>query len=156
MNTSINRPGFARLLTTAAAVLVAAAPAIPAEAAFKQHRIAMQVSQNDVGLMNLTLNNVANLATYYSGVGEDVQIEVVAYGPGLTMYRDDTSPVKARLASIKQSIPNVVFSACNNTKTAMEKAEGHPITIVPEAHIVPAGVVRLTELQEQHWAYIKP
>jgi intracellular sulfur oxidation DsrE/DsrF family protein len=38
----------------------------------------------------------------------------------------------------------------------MEKAEGHPLTIVPEATVVPAGVVRLTELQEQGWAYIRP
>jgi intracellular sulfur oxidation DsrE/DsrF family protein len=153
MTTPINRSTFARFTTAATAFLLAAAPAA---AAVKEHRIAMQVSQNDVALMNLALNNIANLATYYSGIGEEAQIELVAYGPGLTMFRDDTSPVKARLTSIKQSIPGVVFSACNNTKTSMEKAEGHPIVIVPEAHLVPAGVVRLTELQELHWAYIKP
>ena len=38
----------------------------------------------------------------------------------------------------------------------MEKAEGHAIPIVPEAKVVIAGVVRLTELQEQGWTYIRP
>ena len=38
----------------------------------------------------------------------------------------------------------------------MEKKEGHPIPIVPEAKVVTAGVVRLTELQEQGWTYIRP
>jgi uncharacterized protein len=38
----------------------------------------------------------------------------------------------------------------------MERKEGHPIAIVPEARVVPAGVVRLTELQEQGWSYIRP
>jgi hypothetical protein len=38
----------------------------------------------------------------------------------------------------------------------MEKTEGHPIVIVPEARVVPAGVVRLVELQEQGYVYIKP
>jgi intracellular sulfur oxidation DsrE/DsrF family protein len=48
------------------------------------------------------------------------------------------------------------FSACNNTKQGMEKREGHPITIIPQATIVPAGVVRIMELEEQGYSYIKP
>jgi len=153
MNNPISRPTFARFLTVAATFFAVAAPA---SAAIKVHHISLHVDQNDPAVMHLALNNIANLSTYYSGIGEDAAIELVAYGPGLNMLRADTSPVKARLTSIKQSIPGVVFSACNNTKMAMEKAEGHPITIVPEAHLVPAGVVRLVELQEGHWSYIKP
>ena len=38
----------------------------------------------------------------------------------------------------------------------MEKAEGKEVTLIPEATIVPAGVVRLLELQEQGWAYMRP
>jgi hypothetical protein len=50
----------------------------------------------------------------------------------------------------------VTYSACHNTMTKMEKKEGHAIPIVSEARVVPAGVVRLTELQEEGWAYIRP
>jgi len=147
---------FARLLTIAAA-LSFAVPALAADNV-KTHRIAIQVDQNDPALMNLVLNNVSNLVEYYNGAGEQVQIEVVAYGPGLNMLRDDKSPVKDRLKRLKEgSFPSsVAFSACGNTKKGMEKAEGHPVTIVPEATVVPAGVVRLTELQEQGWSYIRP
>jgi intracellular sulfur oxidation DsrE/DsrF family protein len=124
----------------------------------KPHRIAIQVDQNDPALMNLVLNNVSNLTEYYNSKGEDVQIEVVAYGPGLNMLREDRSPVKDRIKSIKQtSFPSTVnFSACGNTKKGMEKAEGHPVEIIPQASVVPAGVVRLSELQEQGWSYIRP
>jgi hypothetical protein len=38
----------------------------------------------------------------------------------------------------------------------MEKAEGHAIPMMPEATIVPAGIVHLSELQEQGWSYVKP
>jgi intracellular sulfur oxidation DsrE/DsrF family protein len=38
----------------------------------------------------------------------------------------------------------------------MEKKEGHAISILPEATIVPSGVVRLMELQEQGWSYVRP
>lgn len=95
---------------------------------------------------------------YYHGKGEKVEIDVVAYGPGLNMLREDKSPVKDRLTHIKSGAfpSSVTFSACHNTMMGMEKREGHPIPIVPEATVVPAGVVRLTELQEQGWTYIKP
>ena len=126
----------------------------------KPHRIAIQVDQNDPAVMNLALNNAENVMEYYRGKGEDVEIEIVAYGPGLNMLRADTSPVKARIAQIANadaSFPaKIAFSACNNTLQGMEKREGHAIAIIPQAKIVPAGIVRLTELEEQGWSYIRP
>ena len=156
MDKRMTRPGFARLLAAASASLGALAAAQPASAAAKTHRVAFHVNQNDPAIMNLVLNNMVNVTTHYSGIGEQCELELVTYGPGLHMLRADTSPVKDRLASIKQSIPDVTFSACNVTKTGMEKAEGHPITILPLARIVPSGVVRIVELQEGGWSYVKP
>lgn len=123
-----------------------------------QHRVAIEVDQNDPQVMNLALNNASNIIEYYRDKGQDVQVEVVAYGPGLNMLRDDTSPVKDRIKQLKElSFPSeLTFSACNNTKQAMEKREGHPITIVPQARLVPSGAVRLMELQEQGWSYLRP
>ncbi len=126
----------------------------------KPHRIAIQVDQNDPAVMNLALNNAENIIEYYRDKGEDVDVEVVAYGPGLNMLRADTSPVKDRIAGMASSDATfpakLTFSACNNTLQAMEKHEGHAITIIPQAKIVPAGVVRLSELEEQGWSYIRP
>ena len=150
----ISRSFFARFGGIVPVALLAGAA--PANADMKTHKIAIQVSENDTGTMNLALNNVANLAQYYSGNGQLWSIEVVAYGPGLHMLRADDSPVRDRLHAIKQSINDVTFSACANTMKGMEKAEGHPIAIVADARIVPAGVVRLAELQEQGYSYIKP
>ena len=53
--------------------------------------------------MNLVLNNVTNVMEYYHGKGEQAQIEVVAYGPGLHMLRDDTSPVKDRIKQLSRT-----------------------------------------------------
>ncbi|MFY9696580.1 MAG: hypothetical protein WA776_00245 [Xanthobacteraceae bacterium] len=126
----------------------------------KPHRIAIQVDQNDPAVMNLALNNAENIIEYYRGKGEDVDIEIVAYGPGLNMLRADTSPVKDRIAQMASSDATfpakLAFSACNNTLQGMEKREGHAITIIPQAKMVPAGVVRLSELEEQGWSYIRP
>jgi len=150
----------ARYLAVAAALFAGMMFAAPGHAADngKTHHIAFQVSANNPQLMNLVLNNVANVLAYYHSKGEQAEVEVVAYGPGLNMLREDKSPVKERLKSIQGgSFPSkVTYSACGNTMKGMAKKEGHEIKIVPEAHVVPAGVVRLTELQEQGWTYIKP
>ena len=122
----------------------------------KAHRVAIQVDVGDPAVMNLALNNAINVAQNYSAAGEDVDIEIVAYGPGLTMLRDDTSPVKTRIKSISESLRNVAFTACGNTQDAMKKAEGKDIPLVSQAKVVPAGVVRLMELQEKGWSYIRP
>jgi len=147
---------FRRLATALLLTIGLAAPALAADG--KTHRIAIQVDQNDPQVMNLALNNATNVIEYYRGKGEDVDVDLVAYGPGLNMLRDDTSPVKERIKHLKDfAFPGKIqFSACNNTKQGMEKTEGHAISIVPEATIVPSGVVRLMELQEQGWSYVRP
>jgi uncharacterized protein len=124
----------------------------------KAHRVAIQVDQNSPAVMNLALNNAKNVVQYYGGRGEDVEVVIVAYGPGLHMLRADTSPVKDRIKRMAEgSFPaKITFDACNNTRKGMEKREGHAIPILPQATIVPSGVVRLMELQEQGWSYVRP
>jgi len=124
----------------------------------KSHRLVIQVDQNDPAVMNLALNNATNVIDYYRAKGEDVDVDVVTYGPGLHMLRADTSPVLDRIKSLKDyAFPSKIqFSACNNTKEGMEKKEGHPIAVMSEAILVPSGVVRLMELQEKGWSYLRP
>jgi uncharacterized protein len=142
--------------------LMAATPGHAAEemqkANTKTHHVVFHIDQNDKAVMTQLLNNVENVMQYYQGKGEKLDVEVVAYGPGLVMLRDDKSPVKDRLASLKKvAFPSkLTYSACGVTLGKAEKKAGHKIPIVAEARVVPGGVVRLTELQEQGWAYIKP
>ena len=148
------------ILRLATIVLALGLPALSgfALAGEKPHRVMIQVDQNDPDVMNLALNNAANVIDYYRNKGEDVEVEVVAYGPGLSMLRDDASPVKERIKQLTElAFPSsITFSACNMTKQAIEKREGHAITLVPQATLVPSGVVRLMELQERGWSYVKP
>jgi intracellular sulfur oxidation DsrE/DsrF family protein len=45
---------------------------------------------------------------------------------------------------------------CGNAKAAAEKREGHEITPLPTVGVVPAGIVRVAELEEQGYVYIRP
>lgn len=122
----------------------------------KAHRLILQVNTNDPAAMNLALNNATNVAQYYKDAGEKVKIEVVTFGPGLHMLRNDTSPVKARIEEMALSTPEVSFKACGNTQERMHKAENKDIPIVSQAEVVKSGVVRVMELQEKGWSYVKP
>ena len=155
--------GWFRQATFAAIASVALISAALAEkpkalGSAKPHRLAIQVDQNDPAVMNLALNNATNVIEYYRAKGVDINVDIVTYGPGLHMLRADTSPVQDRIKSLRDATfpSKIQFSACNNTKEGMEKKEGHPIKVLSEAVIVPSGVVRLMELQEKGWSYVRP
>jgi len=132
----------------------AASPAAPGKK--KEHRLILQVNSNEPAVMNLALNNAANVEQYYKGIGEPVQIEIVTFGPGLHMLRDDTSPVKERIKSMAAASRSISFAACDNTRVNMGRVEQKEIPLISQATVVPSGVVRAMELQEQGWSYVRP
>lgn len=120
------------------------------------HKLAIQVAENNPQLMNLALNNAKNVVEYYKSKGEEVAIEIVTFGPGLHMLRDDTSPVKQRIAAMALETPGVTFIACANTQANMSKQENKQITLISEAKVMPSGVVRIMELQGKGYSYLRP
>lgn len=155
-----------RIAMVAIATLVAL-PCVPAEAQTKKpahsqaahkgpHQVVIQITQNDPAVMNTALNNAENLVKYYESKGEKVEIEFVAYGPGLFMVRDDTSPVKDRIASITGSMKNVTVAGCLNTMNNQSKAEHKEIALLPKVQTVQTGIGRIVELQERGWTYVRP
>ena len=120
------------------------------------HKVAIQVNQNDKAVMELALNNAKNIIDFYKSRGDPVAVEIVTYGPGLHVLRRDTSPVKERIAMMSLENPNLKFAACGNTPAAQSRAENKPVVLVDEARVAPSGVVRLMELQQRGYAYIRP
>jgi intracellular sulfur oxidation DsrE/DsrF family protein len=142
------------LVLAAAATRTSDAGAVAPE----KHRMSLHVCSADPVMMSVALHNIMAAADYYAERQQTVAIELVANGPGYAMLRADTSPVKALITEVHTKFPFVVFSACQNSRKGIAKAEGkavQDIPEVPEATDVPAGVVRLTELQEQGWTYIR-
>ncbi len=140
--------------TVALLALFGAATSASAQGA--KHQVAIQINSNDPATMNLALNNVQNVISYYKSKNETVDVQVVTYGPGLHMLRDDTSPVKSRVATMSLENKNLTFAACGNTQQNMAKAEAKDVKLVSEAKVVPSGVITLIELQKKGYAYIRP
>ncbi|MBS0519238.1 MAG: hypothetical protein JSR90_11140 [Proteobacteria bacterium] len=133
--------------------------ALPALAAGKAHRLALQISDDTPEKMNAVLNVAANVARYYAQKGEEVEIRIVAFNAGLNMLRTDRSPVLARLKSMSESFPDLRFEACANTREGMARQEGKKPDEIPlfaGAKVVPSGAVELMELNEQGWTVLRP
>ncbi|WP_343079721.1 DsrE family protein [Ostreiculturibacter nitratireducens] len=136
-----------------------AALALSATAAFAEgqtHHVAIHVNQNDPAVLNMALNNAQNVSNYYTAQGDKVVIEMVAYGPGLNMLIPGQSPVEDRVKAMALELEDISFAACANTLEGMQKKAGHDIALMSEATVVPSGVVRLIELQQQGYAYVRP
>lgn len=148
-----------RVLARSAGSLVLAAVAGAAQAQeARPHRIVLHVGSADPAMMRVALNNIANAHEAYAALGQTVAIELVANGPGYAMLRADTTPVAERLSEIHTQYPATVFSACQATRRGLAAAEHKTVQDIPQvaqARAVPAGVVRLTELQEGGWSYVR-
>jgi hypothetical protein len=122
-----------------------------ANAADDVHKLVIQVSTDDLGTQNMALNNAVNVQ---KALGLDnVIIEIVAYGPGLSLLTP-RSPASKRVPSL--AMQNITFSACGNTMDTIEHKSGNKVVLVEGVQIVQAGVVRIMELQEQGYAYVRP
>ncbi|MDG4650598.1 DsrE family protein [Roseibacterium sp. SDUM158017] len=143
-----------KMIATAAAMMLAAAA--PAFAEGATHHVAIQVNSGDEQTMNVALNNAVNLTRFYEAQGDDVVIEIVAYGPGLAMMIPDRSPVEDRINAMSLEYGNMSFSACGNTHRNWSNREGVDIPLLDAVSITPSGVVRLVELQQDGYAYIRP
>jgi intracellular sulfur oxidation DsrE/DsrF family protein len=119
---------------------------------FAQHKVVIQVSTDDIQTQNIALNNAVNLQ---KDLGMDnVDVVVVAYGPGLSMLTRGDNSASKRVASL--AMQGIQFNACANTMKKIANKTGKEPEIVEGVKVVPAGVVRIMELQEQGYAYIRP
>jgi len=116
--------------------------------AWAQAKVVFQVSDNDPGKWNLTLNNVRNVQADLGG--DKVMAEVVVYGPGIGMLKVD-SPVAQRVADAVSKGVKIV--ACENTMKAQKLTKAD---MLGEIGYVPAGVVELIQRQGDGYAYIRP
>ena len=117
-----------------------------------KHKLVIQVSTDDPQVQKLALNNAVNVQ---KDLGMDnVAIEVVAYGPGLSLFTDKSVEAE-RVTSL--ATQNISFSAWGNTIAAVTKKNNGVAPVLLEGvKVVPAGVIRIMELQEQGYSYIRP
>ena len=143
-------------LLGAAVAAGGAASQASAQAADGYHRLALYITEAEQDKMNSVLDVAANVSRHYSAIGEEVEIQIVAYNAGLHMLRADTSPVRERLENFMLSMVNVSFEACGNTLDTMTRNEGAKPPLIEGTEIVQTGVAHLLALSEEGWTLVRP
>ena len=138
------------LIGLVAAIALAFTPAAFAQApqVSLRSRVVLQMSESDPAKWNLALNNARNIQNDLGAANVDV--ELVAYGPGIGMLKAD-SIVANRVDEALAAGVKVV--ACENTMQAQKIGRADMMSKIA---YVPAGVVEIMQRQQQGWAYIRP
>jgi intracellular sulfur oxidation DsrE/DsrF family protein len=119
---------------------------------FAEARIVLQMADGDAESQTRVLNVANNLIKHYGGP-DFVDIEIVAYGPGLSLLYPGNAN-EARIASLLTN--EVRFVGCLNTVESIERATGKRPELIPETIPVKTGVARLVERAQQGFVVIRP
>jgi hypothetical protein len=118
---------------------------------FAEHKIVLQLSDNDLKRQALVISVAYNLLKFYDP--DKVAIEVVAFGPGIDLLRTDNGNRKLVESLIAQGVR---FDVCLNTVDTVERETGKRPEIIPGATPVQVGVGQILLLTEIGYTLVRP
>jgi len=114
----------------------------------KKHQVVLQMNVDDAASSNQLLGNVQNIQTVFGA--DKIQIEVVAYGKGLSLLLKKNTELEERLKKAVDT--GVVLAACQNS---MRLRKVTTEDLFPFASQVDSGVAELIRRQEAGWSYVR-
>lgn len=150
--------GFSKTLRIAIAALliVAAAPSRAQQTPlqdkpFAEHKIVLQLSDNDPHKQALVLSVTSNLMKHYDP--DKVAIEIVAFGPGIDLLRPE-NPHRKMVESL--AVQGARFDICLNTVDTIERDSGKRPEFISAATPVQVGVAQILFLTENGYTLVRP
>jgi uncharacterized protein len=128
-----------------------AQPAPLPDKPFAEHRLALQLSDNDPKKEGLIISIANNLLKAYDP--DKIAIEVVTFGPGIDLLRPE-NPNRQRVESLIAQ--GVKFDVCLNTLDSIERETGTRPAIIPVAIPVQVGVAQILALTENGFTLVRP
>ena len=142
---------LAAILCTAGSVLADEARKTD-EKPFAEAHIVLQLGDGDAETQARVLNVANNLIKHYGGP-DFVDIEIVAYGPGISLlYPDNSNAV--RVSSLLAN--DIKFVGCMNTVNTITRKTGKKPVLIPATIPVKTGVAYLVEKANQGYVVIRP
>ena len=118
---------------------------------FAEHRIVLQLSDNDPRKQGLVISVANNLLKFYDP--DKVAIEVVAFGPGIDLLRPENANRKLVESLVAQGVR---VDVCLNTVDTIERETGKRPDIIPAATPVQVGVGQILLLTENGYTLVRP
>ena len=134
------------------AALVALMMLIPSLSFAADRKMAIQINSNDPLTQKMALISARNLKAV---IGKDnIDVELVVYGPGLSVIKSENRN-SSRVQNLMEEY-GLKVSVCEGTLKGYAKRNGSEADIIGGVARVPTGAIRLLELQEKGYAYLRP
>ncbi len=117
-----------------------------------QEHLVLQITESDMQRQNLVLN-VANNVLKARGGPDQIGVEVVAFGPGISMLFANNHHAE-RIQSLADQ--GVRFSACKNSIAGATRKLGKEPEMNPAAVSVDAGIARILDLVDAGYVLVRP
>ena len=118
---------------------------------FAEHRIVLQLSDNDPKKQGLVISVAYNLLKFYDP--DKVAIEVVTFGPGIDLLRPENTNRKLVESLVAQGVR---FDVCLNTADTIERETGKRPEFISVATPVQVGVGQILSLTENGYTLVRP
>jgi intracellular sulfur oxidation DsrE/DsrF family protein len=137
-------------------VAFAAAPARAQQAPlqdkpFAEHKIVLQLSDNDPRKQGMVISVANNLMKFYDP--DKVAVEIVAFGPGIDLLKPD-NPIRKQVESLVAQGARV--DICLNTVDTLERETGKRPEFIAAATPVQVGVAQILFLTENGYTLVRP
>lgn len=119
---------------------------------FAEAHIVLQLGDDDAKTQARVISVANNLIKHYGGP-DFVEIEIVAYGPGISLLYPDNA-IASRISSLLVS--DVKFVGCMNTVETITRKTGKKPDLIPATIPVKTGVAHLVERAGQGYVVIRP
>jgi intracellular sulfur oxidation DsrE/DsrF family protein len=118
---------------------------------FAEHKIVLQLSDNDPKKQGLVLGVASNLMKFYDP--DKIAVEVVAFGPGIELLRPENPNRKMVESLVAQGAR---FDICLNTVDTLEREAGKRPEFIAAATPVQVGVAQILYLTENGYTLVRP
>jgi intracellular sulfur oxidation DsrE/DsrF family protein len=146
--------GFGAMAAAVMALTTADALAEPAplpDKPFAEHRLVLQLSDNDPRKQALVISVAYNLLKLYDP--DKVAIEVVTFGPGIELLYQDNANRKLIESLLVQGVK---FDICLNTVDTIERETGKRPQYISGVTPVQVGVGQILSLTENGYTLVRP
>jgi intracellular sulfur oxidation DsrE/DsrF family protein len=151
--------GFSIIARTLAAVVLAATPVTLArgqqaplqDKPFAEHKVVLQLSDNDPKKQAIVISVANNLMKFYDP--DKIAVEIVAFGPGIELLGPE-NPNRKLVESLVAQGARV--DICLNTVDTLERDTGKRPDYIAAATPVQVGVAQILFLTENGYTLVRP
>jgi hypothetical protein len=120
----------------------------------QEGKVLVHVSSSGREALSAALDEVEDLLRDAAARGRNLELEIVANGPGLDLFRASDAQLAGRLADLRRAHPRVSFVACGQT-IDRRRATGQAVELIEGTQVATSALNEVVERLRAGWIYVR-